>query len=702
MRTVNTTLFRGKITKSPVVGLLRNWSSRVLFLLVVISTQPCGADDLQTDQRPADAPPTVNQERLRSLIANIRIEEARYQNYLATWRRSFIDMESQQSMLVTTTRQRVQGDLFKVRCDDEITLAVDEKRFGWRESVFDGKTTIAIEGHNSVCEYAGRTEPAHLVPPSAWGLFAQDVCFPLSVLLSGTDAIKALPKTNWYPSDRPTPFAIRATEVISIADEAIDGLECVKVRIKRWSLGMDTPSLMDLWLAKDRNWHIVHCKTFSTEDGREVPINDTSAKKWSKAAPDLWFPRLFESSLVQPNGDLKIYMRLVIESLELNPAIASDEFKIGVPPADLPRFVVDEQHRLVGSPHHPVPMNSARSSSLDEILQRLALEEQKYNSLDLELVKRRSSLNPRESSLAGEIYESQERYVKRGEQRYAETVTSQFFSNSARSGDQQLVKSEFQLQQQSDDGTVLRTVRSQRFQRDGRIDTFAAIDFQRTGHRLPLRPPHSLLFEEVAACESLAKFLQSGWYDELAGARMEVEYEGDEQIDDLICHRLNCNLPKLLPTTPKSHFVAWLARDRNLLPVRREQYDEKDHGTLPIAVSFTSAMREVQPGCWFPVQSSILQLQRNDRNSLVMNCFVLRGRIDWGVIHVTLGPMVDGEFFSELQISQGTQIGVIETNRTQWTFIQKKDGRIEVSTDPAIRSAQREETERVPQNPTKR
>lgn len=672
----------------------RLWFVPVVIGLVAIANSACWADDnLQANQAADVTPSAVNRARLSEIIAALRAEEARYQNYVATRRRAFIATETQRPLLVTT-RQRVQGPLFNVRSDDAITLADGTSRNAWRLSIFDGQATISVEGENCITEYAGRVEPPDLIPPHCWGLIEFQVSFPLSVLLSGIEALKANPKVAWRQSDQSNRSGFRDVQVTSIEDELIDAMDCVKLRIKRWTFDSEQPRLMVVWLAKNRNWHVVRCQALKNENDKETALTELSARKWTKLAPDMWIPRLFDASLIQPNGDLKRYQRLVIESVQLQPDTPHEEFKGIEEPIGLPRFVVSENCQLTGSPYRPSPLNEESPATLASIFKRLGEEEQKYLSLDLKLTMRRSSLNLRESSLRGEIFESEERYVAQGEKQFVEATSTEVLSQPEKLGDQQHGRFEYDAFQQSNDGIAVRTFHAFCTRNEQINDASATMQFPKPAFRLSLRPPHSFLFEESTVRESLVQFLQSGWYDEHAGARMEITYEGDSRIEDLICHKLVCSLPKLLPTTPKSHFVVWLARDRNLLPIRREWYDERVHPTLPLTVAYATDLQEVKPGCWFPIQSTILKLERVRPDALNVNRVVLNSRIDWHVKNVTLDPMMDEDFFSEIHIPGGTKVDVIEPNRTFWEYIQKSDGPIEVATEPDVRGAQRTKIER--------
>ncbi len=75
----------------------------------------------------------------------------------------------------------------------------------------------------------------------------------------------------------PTEGGFNKVESQILGEEAIDGLECVKVRVKRWYYTKSPPALQDLWLAKQRNFHVAQCRTSSSENGRDVPYDATRA-----------------------------------------------------------------------------------------------------------------------------------------------------------------------------------------------------------------------------------------------------------------------------------------------------------------------------------------------------------------------------------------------------------------------------------------
>ena len=52
-----------------------------------------------------------------------------------------------------------------------------------------------------------------------------------------------------------------------LGEETVDGLDCVKICVRRWYDTSDPPSHQYLWLAKQRNFHMAQCRTSFIEKG---------------------------------------------------------------------------------------------------------------------------------------------------------------------------------------------------------------------------------------------------------------------------------------------------------------------------------------------------------------------------------------------------------------------------------------------------
>src|SRR5262249_11188832 len=114
----------------------------------------------------------------------------------------------------------------------------------WTEfSAYDGERTRSVIAGNCANVHLGRFEhpdvyPAHTVP-----LIHYQLNFPLSVYLSGTDAIHAHPKYGHFLRESGSVNEFTKVEARVEGEEVVEGLRCLKIRVNRWYYSNDTPAL---------------------------------------------------------------------------------------------------------------------------------------------------------------------------------------------------------------------------------------------------------------------------------------------------------------------------------------------------------------------------------------------------------------------------------------------------------------------------
>lgn len=576
-----------------------------------------------------------------------------------------------------TDRTVTVGDRLYFAGEDVTSLVSGEKLRGKRTWVFDGSQTVAIEDGNSVTVYQGREEPAQLVPPHCWGIFPLAVNFPLSVYLQGTKAMKACPKVGRFPTERGSVFEFNKVESQLLGEEAIDGLECVKVRVKRWYYTKSPPALQDLWLAKQRNFHVVQCRTSFSEDGKDVPYDATSVTKWREIAKGVWVPEVVQWQDLSPDGPRaktlgKEMRSLVVQKAVLHLELSKAFFALPQIPAALPRYGIGKDGTLVDSPHHPAPAKAANGTTLASILKRLAEEESRYTPLEILATTQYVHLGGREN-LGGGVYTQStmhERSVVAGDRLFhqeEEKITCADGTTSSL------------LLREANDGHWSRE-HTKAVDPPRKPQISASLHFESKDWLRPIRP-HTLLFHDGSInSQLLSAYLASGWSDQHNGYSMMVEYVGDEQIDGLHCYKLKCSEGQ----NGKSfaYWFVWLARDRNLLPLRKEWREPGWSQKLPTGISFVEDLREIRPGQWSPFRAIDLAHQKWDVNGLNAGHILLQWRRDVVVDRATLDPQVGDGLFGSVEVPAGTQVSVQdEHGDSVGEFKQPRTGNLEFSLD---------------------
>ena len=662
------------------------------------SPKLAAAADFEKDANPVEPgsePDNEKGAKLKLLIEAISQQESRFRSYSATVQtsREFQKPNTRASSAAssrtldtvghsdgaslartaTLAQQLVIGDSFQFVSDDITTMSSGADAHSKQRWVSNGTETQSIVEGVCATSYLGKVEPALMMPPHTWGMFHLSVSFPLSVYLSGTEALKSHPKAGRHPQEAGSIYEFYSAKAEVVDEDVIDELACTVVLVKRWYYTSGPPSHQYLWLAKDRNYHVVQSRTAFLRNEQEEPREESRVKKWRQLADDLWLPEIVEVVEISPESvrnktTSTVIQRLMLQEAEWNPRTTDEMFKLPAIPENLSAFAVDAEHHLVGSPHHPKPIADPPSTTLEAILDRLTEEEKKYDPCEVILIDRYKFLNS-SGGMQGniDVSENRQRSVLSGARRYREQTGS---SNSG--GGEST-----QINRQAGDG---RTVRSYSRHVTGKnndiVNANASIALDGSRFPVSLDRAHTLIFRDHReSANSLTTFLKSGWYDKHNQYPMEVEYVGDEQIDELVCHKLKCRLQT-------SSITLWLARDRNLIPIRHEWHEPRWNAMLPTGVSFVEDFREIQPGIWCPYRITNLAFQKHSRDGLVVNQIVLQWRHDVTVERVTLAPNVDDRLFSELTIPADTKVQVQdEQGKYIGDYSQPETGRLGVSLD---------------------
>ncbi len=140
------------------------------------------------------------------------------------------------------------------------------------------------------------------------------------------------------------------------------------------------------------------------------------------------------------------------------------------------------------------------------------------------------------------------------------------------------------------------------------------------------------------------------------GSTIEIHILKDSEFQELKCKRILIDTI-LSNGTRHNGWELWLARDRNLLPVRNLSYTYRWSKEMPVAESTVDEWREVHPGVWFPIKF------HTDRYSSIVMKREGKQQLSWRrqehVTSVELDPRKLPEAtFTELEFPQGIQVFV--------------------------------------------
>ena len=697
-------LLAGPIDPQPAA---RGWlSGAVLLGLITLASALWTTSGAKTDEAVDDASTAVAKEdsdrgdpaspvaapnEIKDLIAKVRENEALYINLDATVTTSrtfhvqkgggastefnpagpFVKRTNRE-----TYRMVTQGGRFFFSGEEEIGLASGKMLPAKQTIVFDGTQTVAIAEGNSATVFRGQHEAARMFPPHCWGIFTLDVNFPLSVYLEGTEALQSHPKVARLPVEQGSVFEFNKVESEFIGEENVDGLACVKVEVRRWYYTKSPPAIQVLWLAKDRNYHVVRCRTSFLRKGKEVIGAGSRVTKWREIATGVWLPSAVEMRSPPPTDEtsraLQSTRSLHIEHAALNPTMPAGFFDLPEIPDSLPKFVVGRDGRLEDSPQRVRPAQTDADMTLDSILQRLAEEEAKYDRYEVETVERYEHLNRSDMSSGGlhTVTETRERSIVARDRLYYKEEKDVKLAGGDRSS---------LIQRQAYDGQWTRgTYSYDPGNENGKKEFNASLALGGPGEVRLLRP-HATVFRRDRSRQVVSRFLKS------RSNQMVVEYVGDEKVGGLHCHKLKCELPTNGNANARLWFFLWLARDRNLVPIRHEWHEMRKSVKLPAGIRFVNDLREIRPGLWFPYRTTHLSFQSFSGEGLAVNRPLLQWRRDIVVESLTLDPVVDDALFERVEVPAGTTVTVKDERGARiGRYTQAEAGNIDIAPEQLL------------------
>jgi len=655
------------------------------------------AIDLLAPWCPAEEASALNRADIARLIERIRENESLFADLDATVRISCIynagvpgqvaaafanpsPIKSQEEVDRISTR----GERYFFSGEEVTSYSTGEKTTVRRVATYDGSQTVAIEGDNSATTYRGRYEPSQMFPPLCWGLFTQQVNFPLSVYLEGTKAIKAHPKPRRYPSEKGSVFEFGKVEVEQIGDEKLGDLDCVNVKLRRWYYTSDPAVIEYLWLVKDRNYHVACCRTFFLNKRKEEPHDETRVTKWQEVGHGVWLPAEVTSESYWGSPGKKpskpwFTRQLTLEKAALGTKLPAESFPLPRIPNSLPKFVIGADGRLEDDPQHLEPAQADPGTTLDSILTRLAAEEARYDPSEVATTVRYRLLNPslQQGGLTSAMVTTQRSLFAGSRMFFTEDAQSRSLGGQTFS----------QTIRRCYDGRLMReTYSNSQGSADQPPQHWASL-YSHDSTGMGLARPHTMVFVGESSRGALSAFMRSGMFNVRMKVKMTVEYVGDERVAGLYCHKLKWSLPQKGGRKPNlnQYYFIWLARDRNLIPVRHQWFDPGWSEKLPGGLDYVDDLREIRRGVWFPLRTIELCFE-NWGSGVCENRILLRWRRDIDVTSLKFDPVVDNRLFDSVQVAAGTTVNVWdEDGSLLGTFRQPETGNLDIAPERLVK-----------------
>ena len=152
-------------------------------------------------------------------------------------------------------------------------------------------------------------------------------------------------------------------------------------------------------------------------------------------------------------------------------------------------------------------------------------------------------------------------------------------------------------------------------------------------------------------------------------SNIKVVHEKDEMIDGLDCIKLGIYL-WFVGTTIDDGQVSyiWLARERNLIPVKYTMYFPKVRRIHPTLIGYSSDFREIAPGVWFPHR---YEINTYDNEYMTEDNKIVKGNnLLTTIVKAELDPDYPRSFFQNIPIPDGTMVYEIKRKETVARYIQ--------------------------------
>lgn len=633
---------------------------------------------------------TLEGDRTSKIIAAVRAQEEKYQNveYQIRIKKSAFDLKNPakpaEVRSIETRRVILQGD--KLRFQSDYTRRVDDAELHRAEiSAFDGEKTRTVVEGTCTNVHLGRYEHPDIIPPHSLSLSHFLFNIPLSIYLKGTNAILENQKFIKCMHIDNSIYCFAKVEARFEREERVNGLLCQRIRCERRYSKDDPSSIQYLWLAPSRNYICVKeiALDRNSKPG-DPPIHEMRVENMREVVPGYWFP----TKIVVENSDseaLKLKRHVVsevddaeVEEIEFYPKYPITFFQDVKIPADIPRFVIDNDRLADSTIPEPVG-GPVEAEKLKRVLAKLREEETRYQTLTVKASFAMTGFVP-DADIPPEMIKGMPRFIKStkhsiidGNLKRVESIGE----DSSIGGEHRSYESV-----ESFDGKWTRTfTRGRSGDRDitfgASIRKGGGFPFPKSYDGTAVYRSHTFLSHDDGFYSKLSDQLDSPWYDFQMKIRQRVRYCGEATTDGMRCVVLRRETLDEQGKPEPFFQVLRLAIDRNYLPIRIEYYGRQcDCSKLPMKVARSFDLREIAPGIWFPFRTSEFLIEDG---GLFWKRIILNSKNEYYVHNAAIGSRFAPEFFHNVTVDARTPIAVFDDEGTYLGQAdQKRDGAIEL------------------------
>jgi hypothetical protein len=513
---------------------------------------------------------------------------------------------------------------------------------------FDGQKTRTIEVGSAVNIHDGKTILVRSLPPHSW---PQALDVPLSDFLAGANADKETrqpPVDSLLGDNLQSPMS--ATEPRIVGKESLKGIACLKLEFEEADPRSGEPKVHNLWLAKERHFIPVKEQVFKSAESAQLPMSEARVEDWLEVKKKVWLPKrivrvTYEDHQAKNGKERRKESRretLLLEKASLDINYPPEFFRELNPPAGLPAFTIKVGRLADSFPHSDE--SGGNEEKLQKIKDQLRDEENRYNHLSIDATELRTT-NPlvlgndktRTTKMHSVLYDDRALTDARHE--------TWHFSGSLRP----------MLWTEAFDGRAYRAYGRHPPPQKGGYAWISTLNFFVKPYTLlpvMLRPHSALLPIDGSSYRRLTDVIwsQPGTVPRIL--EKEVEYLGEASAGLLSCYVLAVRPAHARQPGFKS--LLWLAKERNLIPVRFEEYRPGE--TLPVRLEIVEKFSEPSPGVWYPAHKTRYIFRQQIAPAVREGYLFVDQCWDYTVNAVSLDPLVSDVTFSQIVVDEGIDV----------------------------------------------
>jgi hypothetical protein len=541
------------------------------------------------------------------------------------------------------TRTVVQGDRVYVKTSISRRGGKGRTINVERVSAFDGKKTLTVEVGSAVNIHDGRTILTRVLPPQSWPL---GIDVPLSKFLMGPDSADEPPRApvdSILPDNPPPPAC--AIDAHIAGEESVNGLACIRLEYEQEEPADGSRSLVWLWLAKDRHLIPVKQQVRKDSDAGPVMLRESRVEEWLDVENQLWLPKriflfTYEADAAKKRKESR-RETVLLDKASLRPNYPPEFFsKIGFA-AGLPVFKI-KQGLLEGSLPFPDKPGD-EEGRLKKIADQLRNEESRYDRLLVNATEIRTTnplfgdINKKRTTKMHSLLEKEMAYTDA----HHETV---HFDGSLRPMDWT----------EGFDGQTYRAFgRHPPPQPGGYAWVSSSNFFQRNITLVPVMlRPHSALVPWASSYCRLTDLLWPAAGAKPLVPKWTVDYLGEAPCGLFDCHVVAVRLAANVAQGPRC--LLWLAKDRNLIPVRLEEYQGEQ--TLPVRLDVVDTFHQAAADVWYPAHTMRYIFRRRIPPAVRAGFLFVDQTWDYTVQRVSLDPTPPAGIFGHVPVYENIDV----------------------------------------------